>query len=361
MHIAHIKDNRKDEWNAFVSQKPFFSLLQSWEWGEFKQRLGWKVYRIAVEKQGQLISAAQLLIKSMGRGLPGMAYIPRGPLIDWEDREMTSALLDALHSIARKHRAICLRIEPPLFHTAENHSVLQIYGFQSANHTNQPRCSMIVHLPVDMEELLKNLPTSTRRNIRNSQRKGASIETGTAKDLSTFYRIMEITGNRSCFPIRSPSYYELEWHTFNPLGQSQLFLSRYKGITIGARMCFYFGKHAATFHTGNLTEYRDLKAGYLMMWTALCWARSHGCRTFDLWGIPDEVGELTTQGEPIPEGKRGGLWGVYYFKRAFRGELIYYVGAYDYVYSPLLYRCMEYIISCTGSIDKLVKIYDRFG
>jgi peptidoglycan pentaglycine glycine transferase (the first glycine) len=95
------------------------------------------------------------------------------------------------------------------------------------------------------------------------------------------------------------------------------------------------------------------------MWKAMCWAREQGCRTFDLWGIPDEVGELIARGESIPEGKRGGLWGVYYYKRAFRGRVVYYVGAYDYVYASLPYRTVEFATSRLGSVDRLAEVGDR--
>jgi peptidoglycan pentaglycine glycine transferase (the first glycine) len=361
MRIVHIDNNRKEEWNAFVSRKPFFGLLQSWEWGEFKQRLGWKVCRIAVEKQGRLEAGAQVLIRTIMPGLPGIAYVPRGPLVDWQDKETTSALLAALHSEARKQGAVCMRIEPPLFHTPANHSCLRGFGLQYVDQSNQPRCSLIVRLPTDMKELLKVLPSSTRRNIRLAQRKGVNVEMGTADDLSTFYRLQEITGKRNGYSIRSPRYYEQEWQTFHPLDQAQLLVARYQGMTIGVRMPFRFGEHAASFHSGYLKEYANLKAGYLMMWTAMCWAKSSGCRTFDLWGIPEEVGELTVQGQSIPEGKKEGLWGVYYFKRAFRGELVYYVGTYDYVFSPRLYRWMVSVAGRMGSVDKLAKIMDRLG
>jgi lipid II:glycine glycyltransferase (peptidoglycan interpeptide bridge formation enzyme) len=126
-------------------------------------------------------------------------------------------------------------------------------------------------------------------------------------------------------------------------------------------MPFLFGEHAATFHAGSLNAYRNLKAGYLMMWTAMSWAREQGCRTFDLWGIPDEVGELTARGEPIPTGRTGELWGVYYYKRAFRGRVVYYVGAYDYVYSPLPYQALEFTTSRLGSLDRLAQIGDRLS
>jgi peptidoglycan pentaglycine glycine transferase (the first glycine) len=356
-----MDESRRLEWNEFVASTPSFGLLQSYEWGELKERLGWKAVRLAVVRQGNIAAAAQMLIKPIARGLLSIAYIPRGPLVDWEDRETVTCLLDALHLEARSHKAICMRIEPPLLNGSDQNSLLLSYGFRPAEHTNQPRCTMRVALPTDMEELLAALPSSTRYNIRKSQRKGVTVEVGTAEDLATFCQLMDVTSERSDFTVRSPDYYEKEWQTFSQLGQARLVIARYKGMPIAAQMPFYFGPHAATFHAGSLNEYRNLKAGYLMMWAAMCWAREQGCCTFDLWGIPDEVGELTARGESIPEGKTEGLWGVYYYKRAFGGEVVYYVGAYDYVYTPVPYRTMEFAASRLGSVDKLARIGDRFS
>jgi len=359
LEIVSVDEARRRQWNDFVTTTPNCGLIQSYEWGEVKEELGWQVVRFAVERQGRIRAVAQMLIKPVAHGLSSMAYVPRGPLVDWEDKETTTALLDALHTEARRHRAVFLRIEPPLLHGPANHDLIRSYGFRHFEHSNQPRCTMIVDLPADMDELLMALPSSTRYNIRKSRRKGVTIDVGTADDLPTFFHLMEVTGARSDFPIRSLDYYEQEWRTFSPLGQAQLFIARYEGAAIAAQMPFYLGEHAATLHAGSLNEYRNLKAGFLMMWTAMCWAREQGCCTFDLWGIPDEVGELTAQGEPIPQGKRGGLWGVYYYKNAFRGKVVYYVGAYDHVYAPLPYRAMELATSGLG-LERLAWIGERF-
>lgn len=361
LETVSIEESSRQQWNDFVAEWPTFGLMQSYEWGELKERQGWQAVRLAVEHQGEIVAAAQVLIRPAARGLVSMAYIPRGPLVNWEDREIATALCEAIHQEARRHRAIFLRIEPPLLHSPTAHSLLQSYGFQHVNHTNQPRCSMIVDLPEDMDELLIALPASTRANIRRSERKGVTIEVASESHLATLYHLMQITSERGDFPIRMSDYYEQEWRTLNPSGQAQLFIARYKDETIAAQMPFCFGEHAATFHAGSLNEYRNLKAGYLMMWKAMCWAREQGCHTFDLWGIPDEVGELSVRGEPIPEGRKGGLWGVYYYKRAFRGRVVYYVGAYDYIYAWLPYRSVEFATSRLGSVDKLAQVSDRFG
>jgi lipid II:glycine glycyltransferase (peptidoglycan interpeptide bridge formation enzyme) len=353
-------DMDRENWNTFVERQGHFSLLQSWDWGEFKKRSGWRVRRIGLEKQGKLIAGAQMLIKSFVPGLVSFAYIPRGPLVDWKDKETTAALLDAIHAEARKHKAICLRIEPPLLHTAENHQLMQSYGFQASAHTIQPRCTMIIQLSRDTEELLRSFQKYLRKNIQRSQIKGVKVDTGTAEDLKAFFHLMKVTSQRANFLIRSYEYYEQEWKTFHPPGQAQLFIASYEDIPVAAMLSVRFGKHAAAFHAGSLQEYHGLRANDLVWWTAIKWAKDQGCHTYDLWGIPDEVGEMTIRNEPIPGGMRGGLWGVYYYKRHYRGDVVYYVGAYDYVYSPILHKSLDFLISHVFSIDRLVRIADRF-
>ena len=54
-----------------------------------------------------------------------------------------------------------------------------------------------------------------------------------------------------------------------------------------------------------------------------------------LLGIPDaDPASLDAEFER----RNDGLWGVYRFKRGFGGQWLQSVGAYDYVYNPLLYQ-----------------------
>ena len=111
MQVIHVPASRRGEWNTFVAAHTSFALLQSWEWGDFKERMGWKAFRIAVEHQRGILAGVQLLIKSLPLGLASMAYVPRGPLGDWLDEAILSRLLCELHQVARRHRAVVLRIE----------------------------------------------------------------------------------------------------------------------------------------------------------------------------------------------------------------------------------------------------------
>jgi lipid II:glycine glycyltransferase (peptidoglycan interpeptide bridge formation enzyme) len=67
---------------------------------------------------------------------------------------------------------------------------------------------------------------------------------------------------------------------------------------------------------------------HLLQWEAMRWAKARGCMEYDLWGIAD-----VDPGSPS-----AGLAGVERFKAGFGGRDTRYAGAFDCVYSPLVYR-----------------------
>jgi len=73
----------------------------------------------------------------------------------------------------------------------------------------------------------------------------------------------------------------------------------------------------------------------LIQWTAIQWVKQQGCTRYDLWGIPD-ADPATLEAEF--NNRSDGLWGVYRFKRGFGGKYTQTIGAFDYVYTPLLYK-----------------------
>lgn len=329
----------RQQWNDFVAEAPDFSLLQSYEWGEFKEQLGWKAIRLAARQEGRITAAAQLLIKPAPLGLFSVGYVPRGPLVDWEDRTTTTALLEALHGESRRHRAIFTKIEPPVLHSTEAHGCLQQYGFRASPYANQPRATIAVDLTQDLDTILLQMRKQTRRDIRRAGRKGVTVRRGSLEDLPAFYKLMEITGQRGEFSPRMREYYRHEWQTFARSKQSVLLMAFYQDQLLAMQMAYYFGKHAAAFHGASSREHTKLCPNHLLVWEAIKWAKALGCETYDLWGIPPEVGQAVHEGREPPTPRRtDGLWGVYHFKSGFSKDIVYYVGAYDSVYFPFLYR-----------------------
>jgi len=338
MRAKYITYDRRNEWNAFVGREPFFALLQSWEWGEFKKKLGWKVYRIAVEEEGKILAGAQMLIKTLPLGLVSIAYIPRGPIGDWLEEKKASQLLARIHQVARKHRAVFLKIEPPLLYDSNTRQMLLQYNFRESSYTRQPRATLIIDLRGDLEGILEKMPRKTRYNIKYASRKGVEIRINSQEDVPAFYNLIRITGLRDGFPPRTWNYYEYKWQIFRENKQAALLAAYYQKQLLAARMVFCFGKNAADLYAASSNEFRNLRPNHLLIWQALKWAKANGCHTYDLWGIPDEVGQAAYEKRELPTTNRvEGLWGVYEFKRSFSKNVMFYIGAYDYVYSMPLY------------------------
>lgn len=359
MHVDHIITDRRDEWNAFVAQQPSFALLQAWEWGEFKEKLGWQAFRVAVKRQGKIIAGAQMLVKSLPLRVGSVAYIPRGPIGNWLDEDVTSYLLSELHRIAKDYRAVFLKIEPPLLYHGTPHQLLKQHHFQPSRYANQPQATIIMDLKPKLDDILQQIPRQTRYNIRYGPKQGVTVRVGGREDLPAFHQLMQITGRRGQFAPRVLDYYEEEWQTFVACDQVVLLMAYYQDQLLAVRTAFRMGHHAADFHASSSNAYRNLRPNHLLVWEAIKWAKTHDCHTYDLWGIPSEVGQQVSEGKTLPEEERSdGLWGVYQFKRSFSENVVYYLGAYDYVYSPLMYTSLNNKFFNADVLDRLATWMD---
>jgi len=345
MNFLTIED--RERWNAFLLEKGGH-LLQSYEWGEFKSRFGWRASRVALEEGGQIIAGAQVLIHDLPLG--SLAYLPRGPVVDAQEGETLRELWAQLHILARQEGSVFLRLEPD-WESGERGHLLKREGFQRAPESIQPQSTLAVDIGGDLESILNQMKPKTRYNIRLAERKGVVVREGREEDLGAFYELLRITGRRDRFFVHSDRYYLEAWRTFAPRGMGRLLLAFYGDQMLAGLMAFAFGHRAYYLYGASSDEHRGLMPNYLLQWEAIGWAKERGCLVYDLWGIPDEVGR---DGEPADFVKRkGGLWGVYRFKRGFGGRAVRTVGAFDYVYSPLLYRLLMGAERARSTISRL--------
>lgn len=360
-YITNITEDCQDQWNALVMGDSTFAMMQSWEWGSFKEQFGWKSYRIAVMEDEELLAGAQLLIKSIIPGLFSMVYIPRGPVGDWHNPSVASLLFDEIHRVARDHRAIFLRIEPPLMYDSPYVSLLQDYGFKSNSYSNQPVATIFIDLSPGTESVMSQFHQKTRYNVRYAKRRGVTFRIGTDEDLPVFHEMMQITGERGGFTVRSLDYYTKEWLTLSKNGYIRLFIAEFEGEPIAVNMSAVFGNAAAYLHGGSSGAHSNLQPNYLIMWEAIKWAYEQNCQTFDLWGIPEEVGiSICQHGVDVTRDQRAdGLWGVYRFKSGFSQDIRLFSSAHDYAYNPILYPLMMNKYLNTNTIERIAAFFDK--
>jgi len=326
-------------WDEFVQAHPQGHILQTSAWGRLKSDYGWQAETVQSGQAGALI-----LFRRM-RGLT-LAYVPRGPLANWDDRPQLTALVADLDTVCRRRGAFCVKWEPDLPDDPGCAQTLRELGFRPSPQTVQPRRSLIVDLAGSEAEILGRMKQKTRYNIGLAAKKGVLARRAeSAASLDDFTQLIAATSERDGFGTHAPGYYRRAYALFQPAGQCELILADYQGEPLAGVMVFVHGQNAWYFYGASSDRERNRMAPYLAQWEAMRWARAQGVLSYDLWGVPD-ADEAALEAEF--ETRHEGLWGVYRFKRGFGGRLVRSVGAWDRVYNPVIYGAYQAYLKISG-------------
>ena len=314
-----IGADHRESWNAFVAASPYGHTLQSWEWGEFKARTGWEPLRLALCDEHGIRAAAQVLIRRpLPFGFGKVAYVPKGPVLDYADSALLGQMLDALVRLAANHHVLALKIEPEVVEPSPLGEELRCRGWRDSLPV-QMRSTIWVDLSSSEDAILARQKQKTRYNTRLAQRKGVNVSRGTAGDLEAWYAMFRVTAQRDGFSIHGLEYYRLALEVLEPPGLARLLLAHHDGDLLAGIIVFRFGRGAQYMYGASSNDKRNLMAPYLLQWEGMRWAKQEGAMVYDLWGIPDQLSEDED------------LWGVYRHKRGYGGEIVRYVGAFDNV------------------------------
>ena len=320
-------DNPQKKWIAFLKDYPNAHILQTPSWATFKSHFGWDVSWVVCQNTG-----AQILFNKLPLGF-SWAYLPKGPVgINWDQ------LWPFVHRECRRKNAVFLKVEPDGW-AGESGWIeqnMEKSSFRSSSHQIQPARSLVVDLDSPEEEILSWMKQKTRYNIRLAARKGVEVKPaqGEPDAIRKFHYLLKTTGERDTFAVHNLAYYQKAYETFYPAGQCELFFAEAENILLAAIMVFATGGRSWYLYGASSNFHRNLMAPYAVQWKAMQWARSKGCSTYDLWGVPDQDYEKL---ESEFMQRKDGLWGVYRFKRGFGGQLKRSTGTWDRVYNPFLY------------------------
>jgi len=345
-------NNARDSWNTPLRSLPYAHILQTWEWGDFKQReTGWLPERTPISSAG----AASILTRRAGP-LRGMD-VPTGPALDYTNPDLVNDALAHLEKLARQRRAIWLKIDPDVIagtglpapdappykntplrdinHPAGQQvlDILTRRGWRFSASQVQFRNTLTLDLTQTEEALLAAMNQSTRRKIRTATKEGVVVRlASSADDLRTLYDLYTTTGARQGFLIRPLDYYREAWARFMDAGLAQAFLAELPGQALAGLVLFHFGSKAWYFYGMSSNDERQRNAPHLLQWHAILWAKAQGYPVYDFWGAPDEFTESDS------------MWGVYRFKDGFGGTVVRHIGAWDYVPNRALYSLYERIM-----------------
>lgn len=327
-------------WETAVSRLPHPHMLQSWMWGSFKSRWGWTMHPMLLtiaESSWEPLAAAMILKRQIPRTPFCILYVPKGPLLNYNDGALRRVVLAELEKIARRERAIFIKIDPDVVKSwgldperpspigSKFTQELTDRGWRFSPEQIQFRNTVEVDLRRDEDDLLADMKSKTRYNIRLAGRKEIVVRQGTVADLPTIADMYRLTAERDGFAIRPLAYYLDIWQAMMQAGIAQPLLAEFDGTAVAAVVLVAYGTKVLYMYGASTNEERNRMPTYLLQWEAIRWGKAHGYHTYDMWGAPDEFNEDDS------------MWGVWRFKVGFNGQVVRHIGAWDYPVRPWLY------------------------
>jgi lipid II:glycine glycyltransferase (peptidoglycan interpeptide bridge formation enzyme) len=325
--IREVSDPQ--EWDDALMRLSSPHILQTWEWGAFKERQGWRAIHYLWEIRGKPCAAALALLRRPARLPLGVMYVPKGPTLPWDDCPFLQHVLADLEIAARRVGAVFLKIDPDVEEdTPEGEIVtttLRARGWRPSAEQVQFRNTLLLDLILSPDDLLARMKPKWRYNIRLAQRKGVTVRPGTVEDLPLLYRMYQETSVRDRFVIRPEEYYRDAWGRFICKGLAQPLIAEIAGTPVAMVILFRFGQRAWYMYGASRSIYREYMPNHLLQWEAIQWAQAQRCTVYDFWGAPERPDES----DP--------MWGVYRFKAGFGARPVRFIGAWDFPVHRVIY------------------------
>jgi lipid II:glycine glycyltransferase (peptidoglycan interpeptide bridge formation enzyme) len=367
-HLAFLARQETDQEPAWTqpSAGRSISFLQTPAWAKVKsdwgnESVGW------FDDSDTLVGAGLVLYRQLPRLKRYLAYLPEGPVIDWEAPDI-GVWLTPLTGHLKKAGAFGVRVGAPVvarrWHAETvkaaiadprvprlsealpdetNHlatrtrNQMRSLGWRAPSDdagfaAGQPR--FVFQLPLagrTPESLLAGMNQQWRRNIKKADKAGVIVRQGSADDLGPFHELYLETARRDGFRPRPLTYFQtmfgalLEEHP----DRIRLYLAHHDGDLVAATTWVRVGRHAWYSYGASSTAKREVRGSNAIQWRMITDALAAGATVYDLRGI--------TEGLEADDPHLG----LIQFKVGTGGEAVEYLGEWDKPLNPLLYKAFD--------------------
>jgi lipid II:glycine glycyltransferase (peptidoglycan interpeptide bridge formation enzyme) len=342
------------------------SFLQTPAWGQVKR--DWTPESLGWFEGEKLVGAGLVLYRSIPRTRRTLAYLPEGPVLDWQHYDCAT-ITEPLLAHLRSRKSFSVKMGPPVqtrrwfaktLKDAIADSTAQRIGdvppdvtsdiaatlttdLRRAGWTQQPAAEgfgdfqprYVFQVPLadrTLDEVFAGFNQLWRRNVRKAEKAGVVVRQGTPSDLGEFHRIYLETAQRDHFTPRPLSYFE---HMFEVMQHEdtdriRLYLATHEQRLLAATTWVRVGGHTWYSYGASTNEGRELRPSNAIQWQMIQDAHASGAGIYDMRGITDTL-------DPNDH-----LFGLIQFKVGTGGEAVEYVGEWDYPINKLLHRAFTY-------------------
>ncbi|WP_086349415.1 aminoacyltransferase [Candidatus Enterococcus clewellii] len=210
------------EHDAFVEKHPLCNLLQSSSWAKVKDNWGSEI--VGVYQEGKLVASSLVLIRPLPAGF-AFLYTPRGPIMDYTDKELVDFFMEQLKKFGKKKRAVFVKMDPTVIYkdilidreerkNPEAQMIIDNITSSGAKYqgltmemsaTIQPRFQANIYKEDFSEEQLSK---STKKMLKQAQKKGVVVRQGGKELVPAFAEMIKLTTERQQILLRSADYFE---------------------------------------------------------------------------------------------------------------------------------------------------------
>jgi len=312
--------------------------LQSSEWGEFRKKTGVKVVTV---------NEIQMTIHRIPHTPWTIGYIPKGPLPNAD-------MISDLKKIGREENCIFIQLEPNIEKSQlPNYPITQLPNYRPSFHPLFTKYTLILDLNKSEEDLLKTMHPKTRYNIRVALKHGVKIiQDNSDEAFEDYLKLTEETTKRQDFYAHTERYHRLMWETLRSAQgkldtdklTAHLFLAKYKEQTLAAWILFVYKDTLYYPYGASSNLHREVMASNLLMWEAIKFGRSLELKKFDMWGA---LSDNPNKNDP--------WYGFHRFKEGYGPKHIEFVGSFDLVINPFLYKIYKIVDKIRWAILKITK------
>lgn len=288
--------------------------MQSTEWSEARKKMGTRVEKIIENNH-----VFQFTIHPIPYSPFSIGYLPRSTM-------PTESVLKQLFEFGKKNNLLFVKIEPYVSYE-EGNKLAKNPNIYSSPHSLFPEWTQTLNLTKAEDELLKNMKSKTRYNIRLAEKKGVTVkELSNMEGYSIFERLYFETCKRQNYHGHSPNYHKIIWDSLKD-SQAHILVAFLNDVPLAAYELLLFKKRFYYLYGGSSILHKNVMAPNLLMWEAIKLGKKLGADTFDMWGsLP-------------PTYKESHPWaGFTRFKEGYGTQFTHLSAGFDLVIHPFLYK-----------------------
>jgi lipid II:glycine glycyltransferase (peptidoglycan interpeptide bridge formation enzyme) len=304
----------------------YYQLLN---WAELINQDYLNLERVIIkDKEDNIVIFAQIYVYKLISKYTQL-YIPRGPIIysDNISQEQIQEFWDNIQEIAQKHNSIFTLLEPAQ-DIYNNYSQICDKYTQNSTLERLPHQTQILDLSFSEEELLKNMHSKMRYNIRLAQKKGVEIKNISQnnpefdKYFDIFFNLMQETSKRGEFAVHSKSHYRHLLTNESSDLKVSLIIAEHEEKVLAANIILDILSQRVYLHGASSNQSRNLMAPPLLQWESILEAKKIGKTIYDFWGISNT---------------KKSWQGISRFKKQFGGKTIDYPNSQIFIHKQFIF------------------------